>query len=169
MISELIDRKVLIRGSSPTAHVRQRLQQAATDLNRAGLLQAQCELMNEALCRFTTMVYQRDTDGTWANIDARTGRLLVCAPWGNSGWKRWGLRQWEAVVLRAVLMSRFKESTRPPLFDYSDHTKSWYLNANSYPTLDVAQTYLERSTIALGEWRQYGDAYHQKAIERKQN
>ena len=50
MIEQLIDRKMAIRGASPTAHVKQRLAQAADDLNRAGLLQAQCEVVNEALC-----------------------------------------------------------------------------------------------------------------------
>ena len=99
MITELIERKVTIRGASPTAHVKQRLAQAATDLNRAGMLQAQCEVVNEALCQLATMLYAKDSDGALANVDTRTGRLLVPAPWGDTGWKLWGLRQWEARIL----------------------------------------------------------------------
>ena len=135
MISELIDRKVLIRGSSPTAHVRQRIAQAADELNLAGLLQSQCELANEALCLLTAILYQADSDGVWANVDARTGRLLVPAPWGNRGWKQWGLRQWEGVVLRGALMRRHRSKKAVPLFDYSNLTRAWYVNLTTYQAL----------------------------------
>jgi len=160
MISELIDRKVLLRRANPAAHVKQRIAQAAEDLNRAGLLQSQCEVANEAVCKFCTMLYQRDSDGVWANIDNRTGRLLVPSPWGNAGWKHWGLRQWEAIVLRSVLMARFKETKQKPLFDYSDVTRSWYLNANDFPTSESAHAYLHRRPVSLSEWRQHGCDYH---------
>jgi len=156
MIEQLIDRKVTIRGASPTAHVKQRLAQAATDLNRAGMLQAQCEVVNEALCQLATMLYARDSDGGWANVDGLTGRLLVPAPWGNSGWKKWGLRQWESVVLRSVLMARVPNVKPLPLFDYCDTARTWHLNGSSYPTLADAQNYLQRRPITVAEWRTHG-------------
>ena len=167
MISELIDRKVTIRGASPTAHVKQRLAQAATELNRAGMLQAQCEVINEALCQFTAMLYQRDSDGVLANVDARTGRLLVPAPWGDSGWKQWGLRQWEARILRSLLLTRLQDAKRPPLFDFNNHSRTWYLNSGDYPSLEAATHYLQRGAVKLAEWRNVSGDFHAKEAERK--
>jgi len=167
MISELIDRKVLIRGSSPTAHVRQRIAQAADELNRAGTIAARVELVNEALCKFAILLYQKDTDGTLANVDGVTGRVLVCAPWGSAGWQRWGLRNWEARVLRSVLMARLHDAKRPPLFDYGNNT--WYLNRAHYRSVGQAQHQLEQAPVTVSEWRNHAKRYAESETSRKRN
>ncbi len=150
---ELTDRKQILRAAAnPPAAVRQRIASAADELNRAGAMAMCVELVNEALCKFTTMLYSKDSDNVYANIDPVTGRLLVCAPWGSAGWKRWGLRNWEARVLRAVLLSRLQAKPLP-LFDYGNRT--WYLNRGHYRTVGMAHAYLEVAPVALAEWRKY--------------
>ena len=156
MIEQLIDRKVLIRGANPAAHVRQRIAQAADELNRVGAMAMRVELVNEALLKFATLLYQKDTDGTLAHIDAVTGRVLVCAPWGSAGWKVWGLRNFEARVLRSVLMARL--DTKPlPLFDYGH--KIWYVNRGQYRTISIATAYLEHNPVTVAEWRKHSKRY----------
>jgi hypothetical protein len=88
-----------------------------------------------------------------ANVDTRTGRLLVPAPWGSLGWKRWGLRKWESETLRAILMARVEDRSRPCLFDYNTESRTWHLNTSDYSTLQAATFYLERGAIRLNEWR----------------
>jgi hypothetical protein len=150
---ELTDRKQMLRmAANPPAAVRQRIASAADELNRVGLMAMRVELVNEALCKFATMLYEKDADGAFANIDSPTGRLLVSAPWGSSGWKRWGLRNWEARVLRSVLLSRLQAKPLP-LFDYGNQT--WYLNRGHYRTVGMAHAYLEVAPVALSEWRKY--------------
>jgi len=156
VIEQLIDRKVLIRGASPTAHVRQRIAQAADELNRAGAMAMRVELVNEALLKFTHVLYAKDTDGAFANIDSVTGRVLLCAPWGSAGWKVWGLRNYEARVLRSILMARL--DTKPlPLFDY-EH-KIWYVNRGQYRTISIAAGYLEHNPVTVAEWRKHSKQY----------
>jgi hypothetical protein len=153
---EMLDRKQIVRGlTTPSAGVKQRIQAAADSLNRVGAIAAQVELANEALCKLTAMLYQPDTDNRFANIDRTTGRLLVCAPWGNQGWKRWGLRQWEAVILRRAMLYRHTSNKAVPLFDYSTMTRSWYVNLAGYPSLENAKTYLQRYPITIAEWRHH--------------
>jgi hypothetical protein len=158
----LVDRKATIRKlSEPTAHVKQRIATAAEELSRAGDIAQHVEIANEALCKFTYMLYQKDTDGAWANVDSRTHRLLIPAPWGNAGWKRWGLRNWEAVVLRCVLMARLTDP-RPPLFEYNTDSRTRFLNVSDYATLQAATFVLERGAITVAEWRKYSTAYHNR-------
>ena len=156
---QVIDRKNEIRSmAQPAGMVKQRIAQAAQDLSRAGSMALHVEMANEALCKFTAMLYQRDTDGTWANVDAITHRLLVPAPWGSAGWKRWGLRKWEGAVLRSIMLDRVRDSRRPCLFDYNAEGRTWHLNLVDYPTLDAADHYLKRGAISLPEWRRYPKA-----------
>ncbi len=165
----IVDRKHEIRTlPEPATFVKQRIAQAAQDLNRAGDMQCHVEIANEALCKFAGILYQKDSDGTFANIDNRTHRLLVPAPWGKRGWKYWGLRHWEATILRSVLISRLAEP-RPPLFDYNAHTQTWYLNVADYKTLDAANYVLHRCAITVSEWRLRSEAYHNREMERKRN
>ena len=155
-IDTLSDRKQAIRGlPTPPKFVSQRLAQAAQDLSRAGDLAARVEVVNESLFHCITMLYQRDTDGTYANINPRTYRLLVPAPWGSRGWKRWGLRHWEAGLLRGVLMERLKDSRRRVLFDYNAHAHTWHLNLSDYRIADAALNYLEKDPVSIREWRKF--------------
>jgi len=153
---DLLDRKEIIRGMAiPSAGVKQRIQSAADALNRVGAMAAQVELLNEALCKLTVLLYAKDTDGSFANIDKVTGRILVPVAWGNLGWKKWGLRRWEAVILRRAMLYRHTSDKVAPLFDYSDVTRSWYLNLTDYPSVENAEYYLQRYPIGVKEWRHH--------------
>lgn len=159
-LTQIIDRKTEIRNlAQPATNVRQRIAQAAQDLSRAGTMAAHCEVANEALLALVNILYQRDEDKCPANVDRVTGRLLVPAPWGAAGWKRWGLRKWEAEVLRRILRERV-EAQRRPLFDYSETHRYWLLNMNTYNSLRLALAYLQAEPIGLVEWRTCTDAYH---------
>jgi hypothetical protein len=153
-IAELIDRKQEIRTlPAPPAYVRKRMAEAAQSLNRAGDAAAKVELLNEALAHYTGILYALDSDGIYANIDPLTGRLITAAPWGNKGWKHWGLRHWEAMILRRVLMARLDNPRHISLFDYNRELNSWHLAISSYPTLERAKAYLQHCAISLSEFR----------------
>ena len=165
---QVVDRKSEIRSmAQPASMVKQRIAQAAQDLNRAGSMALHVELTNEALAKFTVMLYQREADNTFANIDTRTHRLLVPAPWGSAGWRVWGLRKWEGAVLRAIMLERVKDTRRPCLFDYNVEVRLWFLNVTDYTELTSAQFYLQRSPITLAEWRKYAGSYLESEAERK--
>lgn len=157
---QVVDRKNEIRTMAQPAHmVKQRIAQAAQDLNRAGSMALHVELANEALCKFVAMLYHKDQDGAWANIDGRTHRLLVPAPWGSKGWRKWGLRKWEGAVLRSIMLARVQDARRPCLFDYNGEVRLWFLNVTDYGVFDAAQHYLNRSPVTLAEWRKYASTY----------
>ena len=164
----MVDRKHEIRAAAPPASaIKQRIAQAADELSRAGSLALHVELANEALTKFTLMLYQREQDGGWANIDTRTHRLLVPAPWGSAGWRVWGLRKWEGAVLRAIMLDRVNDTRRPCLFDYNGEARLWHLNVTAYGVIEAAQHYLQRSPITLAEWRKYAGSYLESEAERK--
>ncbi len=160
----VVDRKNEIRSMAlPASAIKQRIADAAASLNRAGSMALHVELANEALTKFVIMLYQRDQDNTYANIDQRTHRLLVPAPWGSAGWRVWGLRNWESRILRCVMLERVKDTRRPCLFDYNTDNRTWYLNVTDYGVIEAAQHYLQRSPITLAEWRKHDTAYKQRA------
>ena len=151
---DMIERKFEVRAlPEPDPHVRRRMADAAEALNLAGRMAAHVELANEALTRFALLLYVQDTDNHWANIDGRTGRVLLPAPWGSDGWKRWGLRKWEAETMRAIMLARVADHKRPALFDYSPLTRSWFLNAADYPNVEACNHYLKRAAVTIAEWR----------------
>ena len=155
-LHEIVERKHEVRTLPPAPQfVKQRIASAAEELSRAGDMAMHVELVNEALAKLTVMLYAADSDGAFANVDARTGRVLVPLPWGNKGWKRWGLRYWEAVTLRSILMSRVTRPRHAPLFDYNVESRTWHIDLTNYPNLGQAQTYFARNPILLAEWRGY--------------
>ena len=160
---QVVDRKNEIRAAAlPASVIKQRIAQAADELNRAGSMALHVELANEALTKFTLMLYQREQDGGWANIDQRTHRLLVPAPWGSAGWRVWGLRNWESRILRSIMLERVQDTRRPCLFDYNGEARIWHLNVLDYGVIEAAQHYLQRSPITLAEWRKHDNAYRQR-------
>lgn len=155
ILEETANRKNTIRlTDNPAAYARQRMAEKAAAMNLAGVLQSRIEIVSEALWKFVELCYLADTDGRFANVDYRTYRLLLPAPWGRAGYAKWELRQHEATVLRKILMNRIQHSAqqRAPLFDYGNGI--WYLNANSYPEYVRARVYLERKPLTLQEWRE---------------
>lgn len=166
-LQQLFDRAVEIRNVvTDTTTVRQRMAEAAAELSNAGSNQMRVELLNEACLAITKLCYEIDPDGVPCNVDNRTYRLLVPAPWGKAGWKRWGLRDWEAGILRQILMVRCQMQRTQPLFDYNAETRTWHANLQAYPRLDLALIYWKSNPISLRDWRLYADIYRQKAHAR---
>lgn len=148
---------------TPGVYIKQRLQNAAHELSLRGDTQTHVEIVNEALCRVTQLLYEADTDGSFANIDNRTYRILVPVAWGSAGWKTWGLRQWEAEILRSILIERSaQQSKRPALFDYSPDSRTWFVNVSDYGSYDLAQRFLQRESVTLAQWRKHVDGYRQR-------
>lgn len=159
-IEQLTERVQQIRAAGPDTVIKQRVAETAQELNRAGELQKRVELANEALAALVVLLYERDADGQLANVDPKTWRLLVPAPWGNSGWRVWGMRQWESRILRWVLLDRQSsrgKGERPPLFDYNEAGRTWHLNLGDYKTLEQGLFWVKVSAIKLAEWRKYVD------------
>lgn len=167
-LDTLIDRTQEVRqlASNPNQVIKQRMAEVAADISRAGNNQARVELLQEAVLALTKLCYECDPDGQPANIDSRTYRLLIPAPWGKAGWRRWGLRAWEAEILRQILIVRCQMRRMEPLFDYNTEARTWHVNMQQYSRLDVALLYWKSNPIALKEWRRHADVYRAQAHER---
>lgn len=165
-LKQLFERTTEIRAATPSTSVRQRLAEVATDISKAGDNQARVELLNEALLAVTKLCYEVDADNYPANIDSRTHRLLIPAPWGKSGWRKWQLREWEATILRKILIMRGEMRRVAPVFDYNNEMNQWYLNASAYPRLDSAFAYWKANPITLRDFRLFADIYRQEAQAR---
>jgi hypothetical protein len=146
--------------------VKQRLAQAAAELSHAGENQMRVELLNEATLALVRVLYEVDPDGVPANLDRRTFRLLVPAPWGRAGWRKWGLRYWESEIFKRILQVRCQVRRGAPLFDYNEAARTWHLNWADYPRLDLALMYWKQQPITLKEWRLHADVYRMRAYER---
>lgn len=156
--TQIMERKPGIRqASTPREKVVRRFAQEAERLTMAGILAARVEIANEMLSRFAQTLYERDTDGEWANVDVRTYRILLPMPWGKKGYKRWGGLRWhEADILRRILLTRQRSETkpkRPHLFVYDEDCNCWLLDMDGYPTFDAARFWLKHSAVGLEEWR----------------
>lgn len=166
-MNEMLERIQEIRhAETPGTYIKQRIAENAQRLSKVGELAARVEVINEALTGFTAMLYQADTDATFANIDNVTFRILVPAPFGSSGWKLWGLRAWEAGELRRFLMERCRmKDKRPALFDYNSESRTWHLNASDYPSFLHAGHYLQREPMTAKSLRIMSTQYRQDRIK----
>lgn len=167
-LDTLIDRTQEVRqaASNPNQVIKQRMAEVAADISRAGENQKRVELLQEACLAMTKLCYECDPDGQPANIDSRTYRLLIPAPWGKAGWRRWGLRAWEAEILRQILIVRCQMRRMEPLFDYNTEARTWHVNMQQYGRLDVALLYWKSNPVSLKEWRRHADVYRAQAHER---
>jgi len=108
---------------------RQRVGNVAATLSLRGRMKASAELCNEAVGVLIHLAWQADTDGSAANVDPVTGRLLIPAPWGDSGYRRYGLRSTEGRALRAYMMDiQQHQAAGALIFTYDPTTRNWYLN-----------------------------------------
>jgi hypothetical protein len=126
MLQQFTERKSGVVGVALRAG-RQRAANVAAQLSRRGRLAASAELCNEAVVSLLRLAWQADTDGCAANVDQVTGRLLVPAPWGDNGYRAYGLRSTEGRALRAYMMG-LQNRPDAPVFTYDGVTRSWYLN-----------------------------------------
>ncbi len=165
-LDTLFTRTTEIRQASPSATIKQRMADAAGDLSRAGDNQARVELLNEACLAMTALLYAADPDGRFANVDNRTYRIRVPAPWGSAGWRKWGIRNWESTILRKILIARAQMRRVAPVFDYSETGSQWYLNTHAYPRLELALGYWKANPIRLSDWRLFADAYRAEGQQR---
>lgn len=141
-------------GTQPSRHTAQRFADVAQSLSRRGLAAAHAETCNAALQRVVELAYAMDTDARLCNVDT-DGRLLVPAPWGKAGYKRWGLRRREADTLRAILMARqTPQQGRPvPLFVYDTDSRAWYVNMQDYAEREQAWEYVRRYGVTSREYK----------------
>ena len=156
-------RKAAIRGvAGATQFAKQRIAEASDALSLANELKVSSEIVNEALYKLVDILYEPATDGGFANADPVDGRILIPTPWGSDGWKAWGLRNWEAVVLRKILLARMPLSKPLALFGYSQRTNRWHVDLDNYETKASAFQYVKQNPITPQEWRKHSDSYRGK-------
>jgi hypothetical protein len=163
-LTQLIDRAVEIRDALPLPNVKQRLAAAAQELSLAGYNQSRVEILQESVLHFTTTLYAVDQSGRLENVDHRTHRILIAAPWGSSGWNRWNMRRWESTILRKTLIVRCEMRRIKPLFDFGGG--QWFLNLADYGRLDLALLYWKANPITLKDWHLHADLMRQQARDR---
>lgn len=150
-IVRIVARKGEIMNKQPARHMPVRA--AAEALSRRNVAQAKAEVLSEALWAFVQMAYEVDDTGALCNVDGATGRLLVPAPMGRVGHRRWGLRYTESEVLRAILMGWQRGKGEAPLLTYDQAARGWHLNIFDYAAWQVALGWLRRHPITAGLWR----------------
>jgi hypothetical protein len=163
-LTTLIERTQQIREALPLPGVKQRLAAAAAELSLAGYNQSRVEILNEAVMHFTTTLYAADQAGRLENVDHRTHRLLIPAPWGSAGWSRWKMRRWESTILRKTLIVRCQMQRVKPLFDFGGG--QWFLNLTDYGRLDLALMYWKANPITLKDWHLHADLMREQARNR---
>lgn len=131
------------------------LRALATNLSRRGVASAKVELFNHVVAAAVDLCLECDPDGRPANVDHITGVVLVPLPWGEAGYKMWGLRITECRALRYILRQR-AEVHRPPLFDYDPTLRRWVFGQTW--TRNTAAMYLRNAEITLAEYRRAWDA-----------
>jgi hypothetical protein len=145
-------RKATISTTAPERHSA--LRAVAESLNRRNMDAAIVELFSEAMQRLTLLAYERDEAG-YINIDPVTWRLLLPAPFGRAGHKRWGITRAESDVLRDMLRDRQSQTDhRPPgLWLYDRARRCWTLNLFDFDTLSDGQAYWQRWPLTVAEYR----------------
>lgn len=131
------------------------LRAIAQNLSRRGQAAAKVELLNHCLTAATDLCLECDEDGRPANVDSITGAVLVPLPWGEGGYRRWGLRITEARILRHILRQRANHD-RPPLFDYDAGARRWMIDTTWRRR--TAAAYLAARPVTLAEYRSAWDA-----------
>lgn len=154
----------------PENYLKQRLAEVAKIRSLAGDALARIGECEEAVLKLLDLLYQKDTDNAFCNIDNQTGKILCPLPWGQAGYKLWGLRDLSATVLRHWFMRRSANDNpaRPALFIYKADRR-WYLNVEDYGTKELAWRFLGKEKLTLADWRILAHAkkernrgYHQK-------
>ena len=173
-VEQLIDRTAAVRLiDNPNKAIKQRIAAKADDLSLAGKLAERLALANEGIFKLTQLIYQADTDGSFANVDPKTGLILIPLPWGKLGYQYYNLRQTEANYCRMILLGRqrtleaMKPAERirhPQLFYYVTDWRRWVANLDAYPTFDHAAAWLKPGPLTLPEWKIAVELASQKRI-----
>lgn len=152
-MSNFFKRALEVGLNVPELSPRQRTAAAAEEISLAADLQAHVDVAEASIVALINVLYAVDADQRPANYDEVTGRILIALPWGSSGWRRWGLRKWEAHCLRRIMMVRSKERRPPPLFCYDKATRQWFVETEVYPDTESALRWLKDHTPTATEWR----------------
>lgn len=157
-LHDILSSKERVIAASPTRHTP--LRKATQQLSKRNVAAAKAELLNEALARLTALCYDMDARGKGApprawNVDERTGRILVGVPMGSAGRNMYGLRRIERDVLRRVLVAHDVPSGDPPVYQYDDNERAWYLNFFDYRTEESARGWLNRNRITAQQWSDF--------------
>lgn len=99
--------------------------------------------INDILGKFIPDVYANHHKVTW--------EILIPAPWGESGYKQWGLSSTVARCLRSILIQRAQAETTT-LFDYNTELKCWHVDLYYYPDVADALLWLTHHPIEDEEW-----------------
>lgn len=129
---------------------------AGNELTRRGLAALAVEHLTSALFRVVELVYEEDVDGRLCNVDSHDGRLLIPAPWGSTGQRRYGLRRREADVLRLFLLDRMapKRGAAVPLFQYDHGRRAWFVNLADYSTRAAAGAWLKQNGLSVRTYKE---------------
>jgi hypothetical protein len=153
-VNNFFKRALEVGLGNPSLNPRQRTAAAAEEISLAADLQAQVDVAEASIVALINVLYATAADGRPANYDEVTGRILIPVPWGSGGWRRWGLRKWEAVCLRKIMMARSKSRRPAPLFCYDKATRQWFVETEVYPDTESALRWLKDHTPNVAEWRQ---------------
>jgi len=126
---------------------------AGDGLTRRGLAALAVEHLTQALLRLIELAYELDHDARLCNVDAVDGRLLIPAPWGSAGYRRYGLRRREADVLRLFLFDAMTRQSQIPLFQFD--RRCWCINLVDYPTQADAAEYLAKHGLTIRAYKAY--------------
>lgn len=153
-VERIVERKAEVRRSIPARSGVERALGAVSDrLSRRNLLLARCELCNEALHHLVDLLYERDADRRWVNVDPLSGMVLIGMPCSWRSYQAYGLRRTEADVLRYALRY-WQQRERDPLLEFLSHTTRWHLNTEQYVTAQAARHWLTSHPVTPAVWEQ---------------
>ena len=129
------------------------MREVARSLSRRGLAATKAELFNNALAALADLCLEWETHERRANVDI-DGRLLVPVPWGDAGYKVWGLRVTEARILRRIMLQRAAQAGA--LWYYDADGRCWLWNLEHRKA--TALSYLTNCPVTVPEYLSAYDA-----------
>jgi len=157
-----LERGAEILTGNVSPRTRARMKARADEISRAGDLAAHAAVVEAALMKAISIMYDPDTDGLPANFDLHTGQIWIALPWTKTGWKLYGLRDWESDLLRWILFGRLNTGSIDPLFDYNQSARRWNLRNDLYPSKERALAWLKADPITISEWRAALEIYQKR-------
>ena len=157
-----LERGAEILTGNVSPRTRARMKARAEEISRVGDLAAHAATVEAALMKAIQIVYEADTDGLPANFDLHTGQIWIALPWTKTGWKLYGLRDWESDLLRWILLRRLTNGAIESLFDYNQSARRWVLRSDIYPSKERALAWLKADPVTVHEWRAALEIYQKR-------
>ena len=165
-LNSLFERAHDVARTVPHVSPQKRMAERAEELSRAGTMQAHLDVCIAAMVALANVLYATDADNRHANVDEATGRILIPLPWGSTGYRHWGLRKWEGYCLRKVLIAKCGRGGAV-LFGFDHATNQWYIDMETFPTVNSALLWIHQHGPTLHEWRPIVTAHRTSERERK--